>query len=142
MWYDQMLLYPNLKQPLRAKAYLEMADCLVWQGRNVARALEYAKLALDLSERKEARTFGILAHAYLRNGQIRQAQVYLEQTDDHDPEARFLKGLVLYRNGARQSANEIWKPLLTTRAESLRFHTIKQEVLRFYFEGAPYLKAN
>jgi len=34
------------------------------------------------------------------------------------------------------------KPLLTVRSESLRFHTIKQEVLKYYFDGAPYLKAN
>jgi tetratricopeptide (TPR) repeat protein len=142
MWFEQMLMYPSLQGQLKAKAYLEMADCLVWQGRNVTRALEYAKIAVDLAEKKDAHSFSILAHAYLRNGQVRQAQVYLDQTDETDPEARFLKGLVLYRNGARQKANEIWKPLLTTRADSLRFHTIKQEVLKFYFEGAPYLKAN
>lgn len=142
MWFEQMLLYPNLTDVHKARAYLELADGLVWQGKNISKALEYAKLSLDMSEKKDARAFSILAHAYLRSGQVRQAQLYLEQTEESDPEARFLRGLVLYRNGARQKANEIWKPLLSTRVDSLRFHNIKQEVLKFYFEGAPYLKAN
>jgi hypothetical protein len=51
-------------------------------------------------------------------------------------------GLLHYRNGAPQKAKQVWKPLLTVRTENLRFHNIKQEILRYYFEGTPYLKAN
>lgn len=143
VWFEQMLLHPNLPKALRAKAYLELADCFIWQNRNLAKAVEYAKLAVDMDERKDLRAVRILGHAYLKSGQIRQAKLYLDQTDvQTDHESRYLQGLLSYRNGAQREAKEIWKPLLTTPSESLRFHTIKQEVLKFYFDGAPYLKAN
>jgi hypothetical protein len=32
--------------------------------------------------------------------------------------------------------------LLTVRTEDMRFHNMKQEILKFYFEKAPYLQAN
>lgn len=143
VWFEQMLLFPAVSQELRAKAYLELADSFIWQGRNLPKAIEYAKIALDIDERKDPRTLRVLAHAHLKAGQIRQAQLYLDQADsDSDHEVRYLQGLLIYRNGDRIRANEIWKPLLTVRTESLRFHNIKQEVLKFYFDGVPYLKAN
>lgn len=143
VWFEQMLLYPALDNDLKAKAYVELADCFIWQNRQLPKAIEYAKLAIDLDQQRDARSVRVLAHAYLKSGQVRQASIYLDQTEvSDDPEVRYLKGLVQYRNGAEQRAKELWKPLLTVRSESLRFHTIKQEVLKFYFEGAPYLKAN
>lgn len=143
VWFEQMLLYPQLSKAGQSKAYIELADCMIWQGKNNTKAIEYAQLAVDLDERKDMQSMRVLAHAYLKAGQIRQARLYLDQADsDDDHEARFLQGLLQYRNGARTKANEIWKPLLTVRSESLRFHNIKQEVLKFYFDGAPYLKAN
>jgi len=143
VWLEQMLLFPSLAKQAKAKAYLELADCFIWQGKNGAKAVEYAKLAVDLDDKKDARSLRILAHAYLKAGQIRQAKVYLDQVDaGADHEVRYLQGLLQYRNGARSQANQIWKPLLTVPSESLRFHNIKQEVLKFYFDGAPYLKAN
>jgi tetratricopeptide (TPR) repeat protein len=143
VWFEQLLLYPSLPTLAKAKAYLELADCYIWQNRNMPKAIEYAKLALDLDEKKDARSLRVLAHAYLKAGHVRQAKLYLDQADEgHDHEVRYLKGLLLYRNGASLKANEIWKPLLTVRSESLRFHNIKQEVLKYYFDGAPYLKAN
>lgn len=143
VWFNQMLLYPGIQKNHRARAYLELADCLIWQNRQIEKALEYAKLAADLDEKKDLNFMRVLAHAYLKTGQIRQAKLYLDQTDsDADHEARYLQGLMHYRNGSRAKANEVWKPLLTVRSESLRFHNIKQEVLKFYFDGAPYLKAN
>ena len=132
VWFEQMLLYPSLPAEAKARAYLELADCYIWRGLNAPKAVEYAKLAVDLDERKDQRSMRILAHAYLKSGQIRQAKLYLDQTDlDGDHEVRYLQGLLQYRNGARQQANQIWKPLLTVRSESLRFHTIKQEVLKY-----------
>jgi tetratricopeptide (TPR) repeat protein len=143
VWFEQMLLFPAVPQELRAKAYLELADCFIWQGRQLPKAIEYAKLAVEFDQRKTLQTLRVVAHAYLKSGQIRQARTYLDQTNaDTDPEARYLLGLLRYRNGDRTGANEVWKPLLTMRSESLRFHNIKQEVLKFYFDGAPYLKAN
>ncbi len=143
LWFEQMLLFPSLTSPDKARAYLELSDCFTWQNKNPAKAVEYAKLALDLDNKRDTRRMTVLAHAYLRSGQIRQAKAYLEQSaDDADSELRFVRGLLAYRNGARQTANQIWKPLLTQRTDSLRFHHIKQEVLKYYFEGTPYLKAN
>jgi len=96
-----------------------------------------------MGERANGRAITVLAHAYLKQGNIRQAQTYLEQVDrERDIEAVFLMGLVHYRNGSRRDANQIWKPLITVRSESLRFHNIKQEILRYYFEGSPYLKGD
>lgn len=143
VWFNQMLLYPSLPKAARAKAYIELADCLIWQNSQIEKALEYAKLAADLDDKKDLRIMRVLAHAYLKTGQVRQAKLYLDQTDsEQDHEVLYLQGLMHYRNGSRGKANEVWKPLLTVRSESLRFHNIKQEVLKFYFDGAPYLKAN
>ena len=143
MWFEQVLMYPSLDNETESKAYMELADCYIWRGINYSKSIEFAKLSLELGDKKNTRCLRILAHAYLKSGQIRQAKIYLDQTDrESDPEARFLHGLFHYRNGARGQANTIWKPLLTYKAESLRFHNIKQEILRFYFDGDPYMKAN
>lgn len=143
VFFEQMLLHPHATAQAKAKAYIELADCFIWQGRNLPKALEYVKMGLDFDAKSDQMFLRVLAHANLKMGYIRQAKIYLEQIDllgDH--EARYLQGLLHYRNGDRVKANEVWKPLLTVRSESLRFHNIKQEVLKFYFEGAPYLKVN
>ncbi|MEY4632133.1 MAG: hypothetical protein RIQ81_2253 [Pseudomonadota bacterium] len=143
MWLEQALLNPRLDETTRRRTLLELADCYIWRNVNLKKAIEYAKLAIELGERANGRAITVLAHAYLKQGNIRVAQQYLEQVDqDKDIEATFLLGLVHYRNGARQNANRIWKPLITVRSESLRFHNIKQEILRYYFEGSPYLKSD
>jgi Tfp pilus assembly protein PilF len=141
MWLEQALLNPQLDDITRRRTLLELADCYIWRNVNLKKAVEFAKLAIELGERANGRAITVLAHAYLKQGNMRQAQTYLEQVDrDKDVEATFLLGLLQYRNGARQNANQIWKPLITVRSESLRFHNIKQEILRYYFEGSPYLK--
>lgn len=141
MWLEQALMNPHLDEITRRRALLELADCYIWRNTNLKKAIEYAKLAIELGERANGRAITVLAHAYLKQGNIRQAQTYLEQVDrERDIEAVFLLGLLHYRNGARRDANQIWKPLITVRSESLRFHNIKQEILRYYFEGSPYLK--
>jgi tetratricopeptide (TPR) repeat protein len=143
VFFEQMLLHPSATPDSRAKSYLELADCFIWQGKSLSKALEYAKIGYDTENQGDSRYLRVLAHANLKLGFIRQAKSYLEQIDilgDH--EARYLQGLLHYRNGDRTRANEVWKPLLTVRSENLRFHNIKQEVLKFYFEGAPYLKVN
>ena len=141
MWLEQALLIPRLDDTTRRRCLLELADCYIWRNVNLKKAIEYAKLAIELGERANGRAITVLAHAYLKQGNIRLAQQYLEQVDqEKDIEATFLLGLMHYRNGARQNANKIWKPLITVRSESLRFHNIKQEILRYYFEGSPYLK--
>ena len=142
-WFEQVLNYPGVNKHTQRRAYLDMADCYIWKNTDLQKAIEYAKIALDLGERADNRCFTVLSHAYLRLGQVRQAKIYLEQVDkEKDHEALYLSGLIQYRNGATDKAKKIWKPLLTVRSESLRFHNIKQEILRYYFENEPYLKAN
>ncbi len=143
MWFDQMLMIPKLSDSQRAKAYVEQADCYIWRGTNLEKAVEYAKLALDLGLHKDKKPLRVLAHGLLKVGKVRQAEVYLEDSEgDTDPEVIYLRGLVKYRNGAFQAANEVWKPLLTHRTESLRFHNIKQEIMRYYFDREPYRGVN
>ena len=85
----------------------------------------------------------ITAHAMIRNGQTRHADLQLDQMSDQNTyEVKYLRGLLEYRNGSSQKANKIWKPLLTARTNSIRCHNIKREILKYYFEGEPYLKAN
>lgn len=143
MWFEQILLFPGSERSDLGKAYLEIADCFAWRNLQLPKALEYVKLAMELGERGDGRVLTIMAHVLLKMGQVRQAQVYLEDNKlKADPEATYLAGLVQYRNGAHQKANQLWKPLLTHRSESLRFHHIKQEILKYYFEKSPYQGAN
>jgi tetratricopeptide (TPR) repeat protein len=142
MWFQKMIKQPGISQSAQARGYLELADAMIWRNDDLVKALEYAKLALDLGERDE-RAFMVLAHGYLRSGQMRAAQTYLESADKGgDPEGVYLLGLLHYRNGDRATANKIWKPLLIVRSESLRFHHIKQEILKYYYEAQPYLKTH
>jgi tetratricopeptide (TPR) repeat protein len=143
MWFEQCLLHQRIDDSLKAKCYLEIADCSIWLGKDLNKAVEYAKMSIDLAGKPNREMLTVLTHAFLKTGQIKQAQSQLSQGLDRDSvEAIFLNGLIEYRNGARKKANEIWKPLLTVKSDSLRVHNIKQEVLKYYFDGAPYLKVN
>ncbi len=143
MWFEQTLMHPKIKPEDRARAYLELADCYNWLNRDLNKATEFAKLSVEMLEQPTPHAQNILAHSYLRAGNMRQAEECLAtMSETKDFETEFLKGLLQYRNGARKKANEIWKPLLTVKAETVRIHCMKQEILRFYFDGQPYLKVN
>jgi tetratricopeptide (TPR) repeat protein len=143
VWFDQMLLHPQCEDRHKAKAYMELADSYIWEGNEFDKAVEFAKLSLDLNAQPDHQIMRVIAHALLKTGQVRQAEAYLEDLDgEDDVEVVYLKGLVKYRNGAFENANELWKPLLTTRTESLRFHNIKQEIMKYYFDKKPYQGTN
>ncbi len=142
-WFDQVLNHPGVKEHQKARALVDLADCFTWRNIKLDKAIEYAKLALDLGESLKGRAANVLAHSYLKAGQVREAQVYLDAAGrESDPELVYLRGLLQYRNGSSEKANEIWKPLLTLRSESVRFHHIKQDLLKYYFDRTPYGKAN
>ncbi|NRA65564.1 MAG: hypothetical protein HRU19_13835 [Pseudobacteriovorax sp.] len=141
VWFEQILISTDSVESHHAKAYLELADCYTWQSRHLDKAVEYSRMALDLSHSTQKDGIRILAHALLRRGDVRQAEVYLEELDD-DTEAVYLRGLLHYRNGNSEKANEIWKPLLTITTLNLRMHTIKQQVMEYYFEKVPYKGIN
>jgi tetratricopeptide (TPR) repeat protein len=143
IWLENILGHPLLNDAIKAKVYLDLADCYIWRGVQLDKAGEFARMALDLGVKDTHRAFIILAHGLLKSGQIREAQVYLEHDQIRsDVETVYLRGLMLYRNGRFTEANKLWKPLISMRTENLRFHTIKQEILKYYYEREPYLKAN
>lgn len=142
IWFEQVLIASEATDVHKSKAYQELADCYNWRGQMHDRAIEYAKIALDMSHGEKDEALLTLAHSLLMKGEVRQAEVYLEELEPEEPEVRYLRGLVNYRNGLSRQANEIWKPLLTLRSESLRIHTIKQQVMKYYFDKEPYKTIN
>lgn len=143
MWFEQMLNHTEIKNNSKVLAYLELADCYNWLGNDLPKSIEYAKLALEIGEINREQAFTILGHAYLKSGNIRLARRYLEEVQEkQNPEAEYLKGLLQYRNGAIEEAKRIWKPLLTLTSKNFRFYNIKQEIMKFYFDKAPYMKVN
>ena len=143
MWFEQVIRLDGTSDHLLSESYLELADSYNWQGLEQSKAaVEYVKLALDLAEDRSSKYIRTLAHSCLLNGHVRQAQSYLEDLSEEDPEVRYLKGLVEYRNGSEEEANKIWKPLLTYRADSLKLFKIKQELLKYYFDKEAYNRIN
>lgn len=143
MWFELTLGVANLDERLRSLVYVDLADSYVWRNVNLPKAVEYLKLSLELSGnsgQQDRRTFLVMGHALLRQGQARQAQIYLDQVKELTGqfEVQYLVGLVQYRNGHATKANEIWKPLLKFKTEQMRDYRIKQEILRYYFEKSPY----
>lgn len=142
VWFEQVLNSVEATDEHKSLAYREIADCYVWQEVMPDRAVEYAKISLDLSDQDRDLSMRTLAHSLLRKGEVRKAEVYLDELEERDPEVIYLKGLVFYRNGLSQKANETWKPLLSLRSENLRFHNMKQKIMKFYFDKEPYQSSN
>jgi tetratricopeptide (TPR) repeat protein len=140
IWLEQALQTSELSELLKKKAWTELADCFLWQEINLEKALEYAKSGHQGDSVPQAEI--VLVHAYLKLGRIREARSHIQQLAPSNPEVVYFSGLLEYRNGDKISANRIWKPLLSMHFDTMRMHCIKREVLKFYFEGAPYLKAN
>ena len=143
MWFELTLSLSSLDDRLRSLVYIDLADSYNWRNLNLPKAVEYIKLALDIGAKtgqQDRRAMLIMGHALLRQGQVRQAQAYLDQMKElaGDFEVQYLMGLVQYRNGHPMRANEIWKPLLKFKTEQMRDYRIKQEILRYYFEKTPY----
>ena len=140
IWLEQALQSPNLSDVLKKRAWIELADCFLWQEINFDKALEYAKSGHQGDSFPHAAI--VIVHAYLKLGRIREARSFLQQLPPSNPEVIYFSGLLAYRNGDKQAANAIWKPLVSMRFDTMRMHCIKREVLKFYYEGAPYLRAN
>ena len=139
VWFDQMLQHPSLSSTERATAYLELADCLVCQGRDLNRAIEYAKLAQELQNGESDLITTVLSHAYLASGLVGEARQEITKLKGNgQDETIYLEGLLEYRNGAKLKANRLWKPLLTKSSSSTRWHHIKQNILKYYFDSSNY----
>ena len=72
------------------------------------------------------------------------ARSYLQRIDSSkiDDEVLYLKGLLEYHCGDESQAFAIWQPILQRESENLRFHNIKQEVLKFYGQNTYTNKAS
>lgn len=148
MWFEHALFSSGADDKLRGRVYADLADTYCWRNINLPKAVEYSKMVIESQgDPTEERRFGmrVLAHALLRMGQPQQAASYLEHLKSEaidDYEVHYLTGLISYRNGYPKQANLTWKPLLKHRAESMRDHKIKQEILKYYFEGTEYKAAD
>jgi tetratricopeptide (TPR) repeat protein len=144
-WFEATIALPKVSDEDKAAAQLELADCYIWRNINLTKATELAKLSMELNDKEQNRASLVLLHAHLKVGQIREAKSYLSRLEiqgNSDAEFLFLKGLMAYRNGAVTEAKGIWKGLLVHRTETIRFHHIKTELMKFYYDGAPYLQTH
>ena len=144
-WFEATIALPKVSNGDKATAQMELADCYIWRNVNLNKATELAKLSMELDDKEQDRASLILLHAHLKAGQIREAKTYLSRLEIQgasDPEFLFLKGLLAYRNGVVTEAKGIWKSLLIHRTETIRFHHIKTEMMKFYYDGAPYLETH
>ena len=132
LWFNFALQRPDLTPELQGDIYLELADCYVWQNRELTTAIEYAQLSLKRSFINTERALRILGHAWLRQGKVDTASTYLQllTSNSSDDESCYLQGLLAYYEGNEAQAFVIWQPILEREAENLRLHNIKQEVLK------------
>ena len=144
MWFEYLIDSFPVDTSLRCKIYVGLSDCLVWQNSDLNKAIGYMKFVEEVSQDVTPQIMINLTHAYLKLGNIREAQFYLEKIPREymNFEAQYLSGLLQYRNGFDHKAKEIWKPLLTKKSENLKIHNIKQALLKYYFDGEDYLKAS
>ncbi len=145
LWFNFALQRSGLTPALQGDIYLELADCYVWQNRELTTAIEYAQLSLKRSFINTERALCILGHACLRQGRVDVARGYLQRLargSDDDDEVCYLRGLLTYCEGDEEQAFALWKPILTREAENLRFHNIKQTVLKFWGQDKPFRAAS
>ena len=137
-WLENGLTYGEIEPKLEQNLREALADCYLWKGIHALKALEMVKVyagdaATDF-------TYLIAAHGSLQVGKPQEAALYLERIREQlsDFEVLYLKGLLQYRNGKKQEARKIWKPLISAPAESLRFYHMKEQMLQYYFNEASY----
>lgn len=138
-WWELLLDSDTLPDELKSQVYLDLSDCYVWKNVNLEKSIEYSKMIHEDSTHGH-QAFLIMAHAFLKLGKIKNASDCLEQAHGSSPnfESTFLTGLLHYRNGALDKARSIWKPLLTVKAEKIKDHWIKRDILDFYFNDKSY----
>lgn len=144
MWLNQCLHQINLideeiSQALKAEVYLEIADNLVWSKQQPQKAIEYAKIGMELGHRDLNASYTVLAHSHILLGKMEEARTFLSRLDHRkNHEAVFLSGLVYYRDGSVAQAKKIWKPLLTIPANDIKLHRLKTELMQYYYDSENY----
>jgi hypothetical protein len=94
------------------------------------KAVEYARIAMEMSEESDHNQAKLcLAHAYLKCGDIQNATMFLPQSDD--VECLFVKGLIEYRNGLLDKAQDIWKAISSVEFDSIKYYHIKNKISKY-----------
>ena len=135
-WLEIMLQKHKLSREMQTEVYLELADSYVWREHDLATAIEYAKTVLKQSNKYHEKAVIILAHAYLRNNEIKFAQKCIENMlgNSNNYEISYLRGLLAYRCGKFKEAQRIWQPIVQKESSNLRFFNIRQEVLKLHLD--------
>ncbi|MFK7872739.1 MAG: hypothetical protein AB8C84_06140 [Oligoflexales bacterium] len=145
-WFDMaMRVAPS--QANTASSQLEFADCLIWRGEQLEKACHLTQNIIEKNHysainHTHLSPATILAHASLKKGSPQEAYQWIQQTHHRSIENTYIEGLICYRNGDLTEAKALWKPLLSTPAVSRRDHHIKQELIRYYYEGSSYPQAS
>lgn len=137
-WLENGLTYGEIPAALEQRLREELADCYLWQGTHALKALEMVKVYAG--ETATDTTYLIAAHGSLQVGKAQEAALYLSRiaSGSSDFETVYLKGLLSYRNGKKEEARAIWKPLISASSKSARFYHMKEQMLQYYFHEAAY----
>ncbi len=138
-WFYYYLENLDGEDSKRSKAYMCIADCLVYLGQDLDKALEYAKLCLELDPTLRFPTYTLLSHINLKLGNIKEAKKNLVEVESvNNVELTYLRGLLQYRNGKVKEAKSIWKPLINKNSSTVKEFHIKETMMSYYFDKKEY----
>ncbi len=136
-WFESGISYMEEEDDLDQRMREELADCYLWQGVCPGKALEMVKVYAG--DQATDSTYMIAAHGSLQVGKPQEASLYLSRIKaNSDFEFIYLQGLLQFRNGKKQEARKIWKPLISAPCEKVRFYHMKEQLLKYYFNEAEY----
>ncbi len=139
-WLEHALNYENENKSFVAEVYREMADSYLWGNLSHDRALEFAKLAIDYGEFPHHGAHAVYAHALIKAGRIREAEISLEKVPKNDIDGQYLRGIIDYRNGKIAKAQGIWQDVFKTSEDTIKVHRIKEELAKYYYHQVDYIK--
>ena len=138
-WFYYYLESLDAEDQRRSRAYLCIADCLVYLGQDLEKALEYSKLCLELDPTLRFPAFTLMTHINLKLGNMKEAKRNLEELDSiNNLELTYLRGLLQYRNGKVKEAKSIWKPLVNKNSSTVKEFHIKEAMMSYYFDKKEY----
>lgn len=143
-WFQHLIDDQSLPFELKIQVHIDLSETYLWRNIKLEKVIAYAQVVEGVQTEQAERAKLIMAHAYLKLGQVRIAQTCLDEISkpESNLEKTYLQGLLFYRDGSIQKAKEIWKPLLTIKAQKIKEHWIKKEIFDFYFEEKSYMKNN
>ena len=143
-WFEQVVNKgERLPKVLMSKAFLELADSYLWANYDANKAIEYAKIAVDLSQSSNPSTaLLVLGHAYLKSGHAQEAKMYLDQVSGKNKEKDYLLGLLAMRDGDLKEAKKSWENLIGITEDTRKLHEMRKNVHGFLYEQKSYISAS